>query len=651
MIRAELSVALCGAFALSCHPDHSDFPWGDAAAKIQAEHTSVRTLNPNYARTTSHVLVREIDHPTRATLDYAAYHANFMIADPEPENLRESSGSPKVDKPFDGLVDPDSLHADIARTSLSRDERSEALAFAPLVEFLLAHKIKGADSLESLGAAVRSESWGLAGTPGASSQQISEAYLHKAGSATELWVKVEFAPWFKGLGALPDQDGDGVPEIYARASSAPSEAVLDSIQSDYASMRFGPAELKAWANQLSSYWYPSFNTDLAAAGASWPDEHTESEIKRELGGRTFAAPSVVLRGKPQGTPAYDVFIVKGMEAQASGAGASAAIKLKKTHPTPNPSTLADVIERELKSQGGGSWDAWDAKLAPFHDAIHKRLAAMPKGVKALAGVDGFLFFRNSLESASAGDLEAQPAGKNPLPIIVEFKDALTALGVDFLFVPVPSKEEIFPDEIDPKWKPLVGQIVDPRLRKFLLSLSRQGVEVVDLLTPLLAARAAGDTKGQEPLYQHQDTHWSDRGLELAADVIAQRVRKYPWYGELSRHAIEYQLSPTTFTRFGDLHSRLPTAQQKKYRPETLAAEQVVRGDGSPYDDDADSPIVVLGDSFTGVYELTDAEHAGLSAHIARGIKYPTDLVMSYGGGPNVRNKLMRRGSEALGQKK
>ena len=32
-------------------------------------------------------------------------------------------------------------------------------------------------------------------------------------------------------------------------------------------------------------------------------------------------------------------------------------------------------------------------------------------------------------------------------------------------------------------------------------------------------------------------------------------------------------------------------------------------------------------------------------------RYPTDLVMSYGGGPNVRQKLMRRGADALSSKK
>ncbi|HEX4354020.1 MAG TPA: hypothetical protein VHZ95_13920, partial [Polyangiales bacterium] len=128
-------IALIALIALSCHADHTAFPWGDPAGKIADERASVRTLNAGYARTTSHVLVREIDHPTRATLDYAAYHANFMIADPEPENLRESSGSPKVEKPFEDLVVPSSLYADIARTSLSKAEQQQPFAFAPLVEF------------------------------------------------------------------------------------------------------------------------------------------------------------------------------------------------------------------------------------------------------------------------------------------------------------------------------------------------------------------------------------------------------------------------------------------------------------------------------------------------------------------------------------
>jgi alginate O-acetyltransferase complex protein AlgJ len=299
---------------------------------------------------------------------------------------------------------------------------------------------------------------------------------------------------------------------------------------------------------------------------------------------------------------------------------------------------------------GGKWEAWQAEVAPLHEALRKRLGSLPAGSKALAGSDGFLFFKNGLEYVVGGDLAKQPAGKNPLPIIVEFQKMLAAHGVDFLFVPVPTKEEIFPDKLDPAGKTRVGQVVNPFSRKLLADLASQGVEAVDLLPELLAARAR-DKKGEEPLYQRQDTHWTDRGLRLAAELVAKRIKTYPWYAELAAHGRKFRTRPAAFTRFGDLHSRLPEAEKARYKPESLHAQQVLADGGQPYEDDADSPIVVLGDSFTGVYELTEAEHAGVSAHVARAVAFPVDLVMSYGGGPNVRQKLMRRGLEGLQGKK
>ena len=74
-------------------------------------------------------------------------------------------------------------------------------------------------------------------------------------------------------------------------------------------------------------------------------------------------------------------------------------------------------------------------------------------------------------------------------------------------------------------------------------------------------------------------------------------------------------------------------------------------DAEAFEEKIGCPIVVLGDSFTGVYELMDCEHAGVSAHIAKEIGYPVDLLMSYGGGPNVREKLLRRGEDKLQTKK
>lgn len=637
---------------VACAPSAKS-PWSGFESRVPAEHANVRTLNPDYARTRSRVLVREIDRPTRAALDYSVYHQNFMNADPAPEDEQSVAGPADTSNPFGGLVERASLTADIARTPLEKDERLAPFSFAPLAEFLAAKKVEGAEAWQELGAKVRDESFGLPKRPGLATQSISEVYLHAVPGKPvgEVIVKIEFAPWFRGLGALPDQDGDGYPEVYGRVKPGLlGAAALEFAQREYAGRELSAAEVKGWANELASYWYPSYNTDLVEPGPVFPGPSTEPQVVAELGGRTFASPTVVMRGKPQGEPTYNVLLVKGAAGAASaGTGTgTGGIKLQKTKPTPDTKPLAGAIGAELVAHGG-SWERWLKSVAPAQQLLRKRAKTGPKEIKATAGEHGFLFFKKSLEYASAGDFEKQRRGKNPLPVIVEFKKALEARGVDFLFVPVPTKEELFPDQLDPSLEPFVGKVIQPYSRKFALSLAAAGVETVDLLTPFLAARAAGDKP--EPLYQKQDTHWTHRGLALAAQVLTARVKRYPWYAELSRHAQRFSTKPASFTRFGDLHSRLPDAEKTKYQPETLLAQQVLRKDGSLYEDDPDSPIVMLGDSYTGVYQLTDAEHAGVSAHLAKGVSYPVDLVMSYGGGPNVRNKLLSRGADDLNHKK
>jgi alginate O-acetyltransferase complex protein AlgJ len=651
---ANAVAVLAAAFALGCHGGAGPWSAGTAtkAGVAPATHAEVRTLNEGYDRARSVVLVREIDAPTRANLDYAAYHANFMITDPPPEGAGALAGATRPAAPFRGLLEAATLTGDVGRTPLTADERARPLAFAPLVEALSAHKVAGAGDLEDVGVAVRGESWGLPGGPQLVPQIASELFVHAA-SPPELWVKIEFQPWFKALGALPDQDGDGFPEIYGRVTPASvNPAVLAFVSGDYTTKPLSPAEIKTWANQLSGYWYPSYNTDLVPPGARFPSDTTEADVKAELRGRAFDGPTIVVRGKPQGKPTYDVFIVKGQGTTAAAKGsAPAAPALPKTRPSPRPGPVLAAIDKELATTGGGSWNKWAASVAPFGALVRGVLGQTPASVKGIAGTNGFLFFRNSLEYVVGGDLEKQAPGKNPLPVIVDFKKQLEARGVDFLFVPVPTKDEIFPEEIDGRGKGFAGRVVNPWERKLLADLGAAGVETIDLLPPFLAAREP-DKVERELVFQHQDTHWTDRGLRLAARLIAARIKEYPWYAAAAARArVALHAKETTFTQAGDLRSRLPAAEQRKYKQEKLVAHQVMRADGTPYDDDPDSPIVVLGDSFTGVYELMAPEHAGVSAHLALDLALPVDLVMSYGGGPNVRQKLLRRGAEALATKK
>jgi SGNH hydrolase-like domain, acetyltransferase AlgX len=633
------------------------FPWPaidePTAPRSAPDHAEVTTINKNYRRDKARVLVRRISRATRANLDYAAYHANFMNTDPPPEHGAGSGQRPDASHPFGGALEESTLTGSLRATALTPAERARPFAFAPLVELLTSKKVPGGEVLEDVAGRVRSESWGLGGGPQLARQVAALAYLHEPGGnrAAEVWIKVEFAPWFQDFAGLPDPDGDGVGEIFGRVPpkslGAGAADLARFIRDDYAARLLSASEVKAWAHQLASYWYPSYNTDLVNPPSEWPDSETEPDVVRELAGQRFVAPAVVMRGKPQGTPVYNVFLVDGVGPSRPATAAQETLTLPRTRPTPDPAPVMQAIREELAAHGG-SWATWKREVSPLHEQLRKKLSAIPAGAKATAGADGYLFFGQSIAYVIGGDLGKQRHGRNPVPVIVQWAKLLADQGVDLLFVPIPTKEEIFPDKLASS--AATGKVVNPFERKFLLDLGEKGVEVVDLLPTFLRERT-NDPKDAAPIFQAQDTHWSDRGLEIAARVVAARVKRYPWYKQIASHRKTYGTKPATFTRHGDLHSRLPESDKPKYAPETLVGKQVVASDGTPYDDDPGSPIVVLGDSFTGVYQLMDCEHAGVSAHLAKELGYPVDLVMSYGGGPNVRQKLLRRGVAALATKK
>jgi alginate O-acetyltransferase complex protein AlgJ len=640
-----------GGVCAGCGAKHVTFPWplkpeDKAAAAGAAE---VETVGPAYHRTRSRVLVRKVLRPTRANLDYAAYHQNVVTYSPGGEEpVGPAAAVPPEVEIFGGVLVPGSIKSSIAQTPLTDAEKLHPLAFSPLVDVLSQWNYEKASPLDDARAAVRAESWGRKKSIQVTFQEITAAYLH---ADRELWVRIEFQEWARLFENMPDEDGDGFPEIYAQLKpDLLAEEVRAYIHDTYAGKLLDRQGVKAWANELASYWYPSYNTDIFDMGknTSWPVADTEPEVVKELGGFKVDNPAVVIRGKPHGKSIYNLFIVEGLAAEAAVEKAQdkPLAELLKKHPV---TTVLEPQAARLKSEleKRESWKIWAKSLKAFHRQIRRKLKKRPKKLRTLVGKDGFLFYRNSMEYVVGGDLQKQPKKKNPYPVIVEFRDFLKEQGVDFLVVPVPTKVEVFPDKL------LSGQldigrlpVLNPYGRKMLLELTGAGVEVVDLLPPFLQARAQRKPE-DEPLYQPQDTHWTDRGLRLAAKIIAERIKKYPWHADLSKSAVDFSVEQLTFKLRGDLVSRLAPKEQPKYQPDTRVGHKVKLPDGTLYNDDLDSPIVLLGDSFTGVFQRTPCRNAGGSAHIAEQIRYPLDLVMSYGGGPGVRKVLLRRGVEDL----
>lgn len=144
-----------------------------------------------------------------------------------------------------------------------------------------------------------------------------------------------------------------------------------------------------------------------------------------------------------------------------------------------------------------------------------RLEAGLLGVSAcdsvLLGRDGWLFYRETLE-----DFQGQRpmtrrqlwAAAHTLGLIRDYADGL---GARTVFLIAPNKNDIYPEHM-PAWAVQSGEASNADLLS--AALEAEGVEHVDLQTPLLA----GKTTAQ--LYQSWDSHWNNLGAALARDAIA-----------------------------------------------------------------------------------------------------------------------------------
>jgi len=278
----------------------------------------------------------------------------------------------------------------------------------------------------------------------------------------------------------------------------------------------------------------------------------------------------------------------------------------------------------------------------------KHAAASTSSQMVVPGMEGWLFFSGELRHLSAGKFwgedapkvsRAKPEFADPLPALLDFKEQLEKAGVELLFVPVPAKAAVYPEKLDPA---APSARIDIQHQEFLKLLKERGIAVLDLSEAFRAARADDAAKG--PVYCQQDTHWSGRGCELAAQRIAEYLRARPWFKDLKKQTVESHSEKITLT--GDLWRGAyePGANGKpQLEPpatkETLPLRIVgVRtgGDLKPVEADERSPIALLGDSHCLVFSIggddMHAAGAGLPDQLLLETGVSVDLVAVRGSG-------------------
>ncbi|MBI2300016.1 MAG: hypothetical protein HYU66_13925 [Armatimonadetes bacterium] len=566
-----------------------------------------RALAAHYHRATSRVMVRVVPCLTRAELDEAAYEANIMLQTLAPPATPPAPPTVALGAlTFGGALVRGSIVVRRGQTPLTAAELGCPLALEPLLDYLARWDYDRAEKLLLAAAEVAGEQWGRSDRA-QPVQQLVTGWLHDAPDGPQLWARIEFVPGVGFVAGLADEDGDGCPEAYGRVrADALDPALVARIRDDYAGRVLSPGEARKYFNELVARWYPRLRTYLLKPEETrpWPSRETEAEVVAELGGRHITAPLAVIKGKPAEQTLYNVFVSATAEPEARAGLRFAADEA----PAPDPPAGNMARWQAELAECGGSWAAWAERLAPFRADVAAQLAARPSALKGLVGRDGFLFFRGDLDYLVAGELRGQPDGRDPFPAIVDFQKQLAGRGIDLLLVLIPGKPEVFPEKLSAKAPDPALPAVQPFERKLLLELAEAGVEAVDLLPAFLRAKAASP----EPFYMTQDTHWSNTAARVAARLVAERVRQYPWFTKACPRPIAYRTRTAEFTRRGDIVEMLTPAEAVRCRPMKLTAEQVLLPDGTPYADDPASPVVVLGDSYCGVFHQEDCEHAGFA---------------------------------------
>ncbi len=294
------------------------------------------------------------------------------------------------------------------------------------------------------------------------------------------------------------------------------------------------------------------------------------------------------------------------------------------------------------------------------------------GSKGIMGERGWFFYRPDVDyliKPSIFDFRSRDVDPNDVPItdniienIVSFKNHLAGKGIDLLLVIMPTKPSIYPELLNKKMKPESAGTFSHSLA-IMERLNKAGIETINLFGAFAIERNRDAAEG-DSLYLRTDTHFKRRAVLITAQVIADRVKQYIWY---INGTTEYGIDSVVVSRFGDIGemTNLGNFHLWKYKfsflPESTLCYQVYRierdkkgvvtGRTLYKDDYARSQVLVLGDSFSRIYQTDLPKSAGWIAHLARDLQQPVASVVNDGGASTLVRQVLARKPQLLKNKK
>jgi hypothetical protein len=311
------------------------------------------------------------------------------------------------------------------------------------------------------------------------------------------------------------------------------------------------------------------------------------------------------------------------------------------------------------------------------------------GAKGVLGRDRWLFYRPDLrfllepDRSDAEEVDSKwvetsanrTERENVMRAIVHFRDQLKERGIALVVMPVPGKPSAYPDQVTGRAHGRQQQFRSPTV-ELLAALRREGLATVDLFAAFREARSEADGAAADgPLYLAQDTHWTPRGAQLAAQTVATQLREMNLVPAATK---QFRAQPVAVRRWGDILDMMQIpGMRDAFPPQQVVCEQVLDPVLGPLVPSAsDRPgtyrypgqrasVLVLGDSFCRIYQYPEPQSlgempvvtptagreesgtkrllpgsAGFISHLALALKSPVDAIVSDGGAStDVRRKL------------
>jgi len=266
------------------------------------------------------------------------------------------------------------------------------------------------------------------------------------------------------------------------------------------------------------------------------------------------------------------------------------------------------------------------------------------------GDDGWLYYRPGIDylcgrSVLAAEFpESNLESADPRSVIAAFARDCAVAGAQLIIVMVPDKAAIEFRHLGLPAPPPGSDYNNSSCDDLVRSLRAQGILVYVPNTDLrmVARRSA--------TFLRQDSHWTPEGMDVVAKGVAAIAS--PSIIESRRWRLTEQVASSK----GDLVAalRLPPGQTR-FLPETVRIGMISDSvTGTGWTSQVGAPLLVLGDSFTNIYDdpaLGWGVSAGLAAHLGYHLGCEVEVIAINGGGINeTRNILAHRPTALLGRK-